>query len=138
MFRTTYNSMLGRCYLACTRSWVQFKNTFKIQVNIRMHCRYLHCKSTQPRVTWEEENCPEFASVRLVCGHVYGALSLFMSEGPAHHDSTICRPVGPEHIAELVEWRPGREPVRSIPPLTSVPSRAPILTSSRMGCNLEV
>lgn len=61
--RTTYNSAVGNCYLACTRSWVQFlayifvktKNTFKIKVNIGMHPHYLHCQVYKPRFTWEEE-----------------------------------------------------------------------------------
>lgn len=75
MSRTIYNSGVGNCYLACTRSWVQFlaygfvktnKNTFKIQVNIRMHCHYLLYGVCTTHSHLGRGNVPEFASVRFV------------------------------------------------------------------------
>lgn len=33
--RTTYNSVVGSCYLACTRSWVQFLAHIFVKTNIK-------------------------------------------------------------------------------------------------------
>lgn len=149
MSRTINNSAVGNCYLACTRSWGQFlayifaktKNTFKIQVNIGMHHpHYLHCQVYKPRFTWEEE-ISLCASVRLACGHVYGTLSPCWKVQPTVTAPSVgqwAQNIGLYSKASRMQAGKGANKQHSSTDSTSVPARAPALTSSTMDCDLEL
>lgn len=81
----------------------------------------------QPTVTWEEEMSQNLP-----------LSDLLMSEGSVYHDSTICRPVGPEHIEKLAECRPGNDRASIHSSTYFCSARVPALTSSTMNYDLEV